>query len=70
MVLSRDEIRSEALYSVGPVSKTLGVGPDYVRALIDAGTLDARQAGTRGHFKITGASLLAYIDGPKAAGHE
>ena len=63
MVLTKSEIRSEALYGVGIVARTLAVAPDYVRGLIESKALDARQAGNKGHYRITGASLLAYLDG-------
>ena len=70
MILERTAIRNECLYGIGVISRTLGVAPEYVRGLIREGVLDARRAGGIGHYRITGASLLAYIDGPKAAGHD
>ena len=65
-----NDIKPERIYGVVAVAEFLGCEPSYVRILARDKVLHSRRAGGAGHIKITGASLLAYIDGSPPVGHD
>lgn len=68
--ITRKAIDRGGHYSGALVSRLYGVGPSYIQLLVRAGQLiSLRPIGSHGPHQITGASILDYLDGPKAVAH-
>ena len=66
--ITRKVIERDGYYSGVLVSRLYGVGPSYVHLLVRAGQLiSSRPIGSTGPYRITGASILDHLDGPKVA---